>query len=333
MVLIGKTSVKNKNSQSNETTMQESCDSMFCNCKWIALLVMLFIRSLLKWYSAVPSSCTKAKHRTVVLLPHGNLKEFEICAISNSYLTLAPKYQLADTEKDVDRIRTTMFRETGKQYKNLSGNQFMNVLEKTLSVASKRQTHCAIYLSMHGMGGRYSEEYLIGDDGKFISEGLVRQSFEINGRNAKSVIAIIDACHSGGLFNMCHTYSYDANGEVSKISELSDTLGESEPSCVDSELPPCFVITAVQEHQSAQLTTAGSVFTNEIATAIQENPTGTSVYTILRIVAKQCSYFMQMHDLPETNPVCSFNTSFYRRIQHETGISCPEDVLHCIALV
>lgn len=273
----------------------------------------------------------QTKSTTFTLLSPNTLDDSEICSVSNTYTRLPSKYHLVATGQDVEHMENTVLNGKGKQYRNLGALQLVATLENTVQSESQRHAHCVIYLSMHGMGGVHSCEYLIGDDGKYISEDRLRQILETKGCNAKRVIAIIDACYSGGLFNMCHTYSYGANGQIHKAEQLSDSWGAPEP-CVDIE-PPCLVITAVQEDRVAQALNTGSVFTNEITAAIRENSHGTPVNTILCTVAKRCNSIMRSYGLAGMNPVCSFNDSFYRYIQGKVNISTPEDILNCVALI
>lgn len=312
---------------------QEMYYSYLCICKWIALFA-LCLQTLARWCGKLTPKSVSAgqtKSATIALLSADTLNNSEICSVSNTYANLPSKYHLVATGQDVEHMENIVFNGMGEQYRNLSAQQIVTTLEKTVLAASHQHSHCIIYLSMHGMGGIHSCEYIIGDDGRHVSEDRIRQILETKGRNAKSIIAIIDACHSGGLFNMCHTYSYGADGQMQKISQLSDMWGTSER-CVNLETP-CFVITAVQEDQVAQATNRGSIFTNELTTAIHENPRGTSVNTILCIVAKQCNKTMHKYQLDYMNPVCSFNDSFYKRIQREVNISTPEDILDCVALI
>lgn len=249
---------------------------------------------------------------------------FYSCAINNTYVGFSKNQRLPTTDKDTNRIKKLINRKT-KQIsciRNLSANDMKINIEKTLKVAESNSCPAFVFVSGHGTGGKGTIEYLVGDDGKFLSENVFR-ALLVN-LKVPYVIFVIDACHSGGMLNLQYTFEYTPSGKVNKICECDDGETKTED---QSSYPPILAMAASKEVQYAQAATDGSVFTTELVKSIGQKST---LDSIMKTTARNCKKRLDKFNIGNMTPLIAFNEQFLKMVKTSTSqkaIRVPQDVL------
>ena len=228
--------------------------------------------------------------------------EAKVLTIANTYAQMSESARLPSTYLDIEHMQKLFGSSKQKKHLNLSAAQMDAKLTKFVKHLDTACTPGCLFFSMHGVGGSFVEEALVGDDGNLLKESRLAK---ILGAASKIplLLLIVDACNSGGILNFPHTYTVRSDKRMEPIAHLDGLFGNHR--ALDPQVP-CICLSAARESQVTEAYSTGSLFTIELVKASQP---GKSVWDVLCAVSLA---FQKRKSTNRIDPVVGFNNAFVK---------------------
>ena len=228
--------------------------------------------------------------------------EAKVLTIANTYAQMSESARLPSTSLDIKHMQKLFGSNKQKKYLNLSAAQMDAKVTKFVKHLDTAGIPGCLFFSMHGVGGSFEDEALVGDDGKLLKESRIAKILEA-GNNIPLLVLIVDACNSGGILNFPHTYTVRSDKRMEPIAHLDGLFGNHR--ALDPQVP-CICLSAARESQVTEAYSTGSLFTIELVKASQP---GKSVWGVLCAVSLA---FQKRKSTNRIDPVVGFNNAFVK---------------------
>jgi hypothetical protein len=253
------------------------------------------VRSTLKDFA--PRSVSKKPRAPLIS------QNAKILTIANTYARMSETARLPSTSLDIEHMQKLFKSNKQKQYLNLSAAQMDAKITKFVKHLNTAGIPGCLFFSMHGVGGSFEDEALVGDDGKLLKESRIAKIMMEAGNNIPLLVLIVDACNSGGILNFPHTYTVKRDKQFEAITHRDSLLGSHQ---TFNPPVPCIFLSAARESQVTEAYSTGSLFTIELVKASQP---GKSVWDVLCDVSVACQKRKSRNRI---DPVVGFNDAFLK---------------------
>ena len=245
-----------------------------------------------------------------------------VLTIANTYAEMDERARLPSTPMDIRHMQKLFRTSKQKKYLDLSAAAMDTKIAKFVKHLNAFGTPGCLFFSMHGVGGAFVDEALVGDDGQLLKEDRLAKIIEKNCNNIPLLVLIVDACNSGGILNLPHAYTVRSDNTMESITHRDGLLGTHKSF---NPRVPCICLSAARESQVTEAYSTGSLFTIEL---VKASKPGKSVWDVLCSVSLACR---QRKSPNRIDPVVAFNDAFLTL--HSKHGKSHRDVLNGVCIV